>query len=256
MTRWMVLAGLALAFFGQQPVPETDDVLRLLSERRASLTSLQAEFTQLTITSDEDISSTGTLTYVKPKRIIFRYAEPPIEYMIDQNYAYEYDAELEQILVFDIEGRTESEAFFLGLESNLDVLKKTYTIKALPPLNPTRDVVALELVPIPKEDEEPFFEKVTLQLRKEDYLPVQIDIINGESSSVNFTIKNFTINEALPNEQSHVFVPELTDVILNDKPVEVTDEKGAYFPDNERLGLSEEPVALDVIEPVNTSADE
>jgi outer membrane lipoprotein-sorting protein len=256
MTICMVIAGLALASFGQQPAQDADDVLRLLSERRASLTTLQAEFSQLTISSDEDIVSCGTLTYAKPKRIIFRYAEPPIEYMIDEDYAYEYDAELEQILIFDIEGRTEVEAFFLGLESNIDVLKESYTIKVLTPLNTERDAVAIELVPIPKEDEEAVFEKITLQLRKEDYLPVQIDIINSESSSINFTIKNFTLNKELPKEISHVFVPKLTDVILNDEPIEVTDAKGAYFPDNDRLGLPTKSVELEVIDPIGAYVNE
>lgn len=256
MTGWMVIAGLALASFGQQPIPDADEVLRVLSERRESLSTMQAEFSQLTVTSDEDIASMGTLTYVKPKRIIFRYAEPPIEYMIDRNHAYEYDAELEQMLIFDIEGLPEAEAFFLGLESNIDALKESYVIKTLAPGNTERNAVAIELIPIPVDGEEPVFEKVTMQLRKEDYLPVQIDIVNSESSSVQFTIKNFKLNETLPKELSHVFVPDLTDVILNDDPFEVTGEQGAYFPDNERLGIVETPVESEDLDGEGAVVDE
>ena len=145
MTTWMLMAGIALASLGQQPVPDAQEVLRLLSEGREQLTTLEADFKQVTMTDDEDIKSTGTITYVKPKRIIFRYAEPPIEYMIDKNHAYEFDAELEQILIFNIEGRPEAEAFFLGLESNTELLQKSYTIRALPPENAERDAVAVDV---------------------------------------------------------------------------------------------------------------
>ena len=240
MTTWMLMAGIALASLGQQPVPDAQEVLRLLSEGREQLTTLEADFKQVTMTDDEDIKSTGTITYVKPKRIIFRYAEPPIEYMIDKNHAYEFDAELEQILIFNIEGRPEAEAFFLGLESNTELLQKSYTIRALPPENAEREAAALELIPKPIEDQEPICEKVTLQLRKVDYLPTKIDIINDESSNVTFTITNFKRNIDLPKERSHVFVPELTDVVLNDDAIEVVGETGTFFPDDERLGLNQE----------------
>ena len=107
----------------------------------------------------------------------------------------------------------------------------------MPPEDPETNAAAIELIPIAVEDREPMFEKVTLQLRKGDYLPTKIDIINSESSSVRFTISNFTINQPLDKKRTHVFTPDLTDVVLNDEAIEVTGEEGAYFPDDERLGL-------------------
>ena len=243
------MAGITLASLGQQPIPDAQEVLHLLSESRAQLATLEAEFTQLTITPDEDITSKGTIVYQKPKRIIFRYDEPPIAYMIDKKHAYEFDAELEQLLIFNIEGRPEAEAFFLGLESDSEVLKNSYTLRALAPENPERDAIALELIPKPLEDQEPIFEKVTMQLRKGDYLPMKIDIINDETSNVIFTVSNFKPNAHLPMERSHIFAPELTDVLLNDEIFELVGEDGAYFPDDERLSLNQEPdVPEEIIE--------
>ena len=87
-----------------------------------------------------------------------------------------------------------------------------------------------------------------------DYLPTKIDIINSESSSVRFTINNFTINEPLDKKRTHVITPDLTDVVLNDEAIEVTGEEGAYFPDDERLGLIPESDEVPSEETVN--ADE
>lgn len=256
MTTWMVMTAWVLTALGQQPVLEAQEVLGLLSEQRTQLTTLQATFKQVTMTSDEDTTSTGTLVYVKPKRIIFRYDDPAIDYMLDRHHAYEYDAELEQIMIFDIEGRPEAEAFFLGLESDTAILEKSYTIKALAPKDPERDAVALELLPRPVEDQEPIFAKVTLQLRKNDYLPTRIDIINDENSSVTFTIEDFILNQSLPKKSSHIFAPDLTDVVFNDEVLEAVGEAGAYFPNDARLGL--EPIAAipEESNTVDTPADE
>lgn len=250
------MAGLALTSLGQQPLPDAQEVLRLLGEHRTELTTMQATFKQITMTEEDDTTSTGTIVYVKPKRIIFRYDDPPVEYMIDKKHAYEYDAELEQIMIFNIEGRPEAEAFFLGLESDTELLKKSYTIKALAPENPERDAVALQLLPIPKEDIEPIFAKITLQLRKNDYLPTKIDIINNETSSVIFTITNFKLNESLPKNRSHIFTPDLTDLVLNDEVLDAVGEAGAFFPDDERLGLNQETGEPEATPEADANSDE
>ena len=142
-------------------------------------------------------------------------------------------------MIFDVAGRPEAEAFFLGLESNTKQLEKSYTVTALAPKNPERDAVALQLLPKPVEGQEPIFAKVTMQLRKGDYLPTRIDIINDELSSVTFTITDFKLNETLPQKLSHIFTPELTDVVFNDDVLDAVGEEGAYFPNNELLGLTE-----------------
>ena len=108
------------------------------SARRDATEALQASFVQTTITPDETIVSRGTLVYTKPKRLIFRYEDPPLEYMIDGLRVYEYDPDIEQIQIFELEDRPESEAFYLGFESNADRLQEAYSVRVLPPDDATR----------------------------------------------------------------------------------------------------------------------
>lgn len=215
----------------QEFSPDVQEVFRLFSEGRDEVKSMQARFTQMTMTPDDESVSEGSIVYVNPKRIIFRYDEPPIAYMIDLSDAYEYDEELEQILVYDIEDRPEAEAFFLGLESDTTKVQEAYDMRLLPAENPERDAFALELVPIPIEEEEPVFEKVTLQLRKGDYLPTRIFIVNDEDSTVLFKLDQFILNAALPRDRSHLFVPENTDVVINDVAMDPAGAAGRFFPD-------------------------
>ncbi|MFP6597277.1 MAG: outer membrane lipoprotein carrier protein LolA [Candidatus Hydrogenedentota bacterium] len=216
------------------PAPDVQEVFRLFSEERDEIQSMQARFTQMTMTPDEDIASEGSIVYVNPKRIIFRYDESdsagPITYMIDQSNAYEFDEELEQILVYDIEGRPEADAFFLGLDSDSKQVQEAYDMKLLPAENFERDAFALELVPIIKDDIEPIFQKVTLQLRKGDFLPTEIYIINDEDSNVLFKLSGFVLNEDLACDRSNVFVPENTDVVIDDIALDPVGKGGRFFP--------------------------
>jgi len=231
-----------LSAIAQDIAPDVQEVFHLFSEERDEIRSMQARFTQLTMTPDEDITSEGTIVYVNPRRIIFRYNESdsagPITYMIDQSNAYEYDEELEQILVYDIHGRPEADAFFLGLESDPKQVLEAYELKLLPAENPEQDAFALELVPIPIDDVEPIFQKVTLQLRKGDYLPTAIHIINDEDSNVVFKLDAFVLNQDLPKKISSLFVPENTDVIIDDVALDPVGESGRFFPEP---AVSEEP---------------
>jgi outer membrane lipoprotein-sorting protein len=234
MTRLIAAAaGIAFMFSAaaQDPAPDVQEVFRLFSEERDEVRSMQARFTQVTMSEEDEIESTGTVVYVNPKRIIFRYDDPPVTYMIDQSDAYEYDEELEQLLVYDIQGQPEAEAFFLGLESDTKSVQDAYDMRLLKPKDPERDAFALELIPKLKEDQESIFQKVTLQLGKEDYLPRRIEIINSEEAHVVFELTDFVLNEALARNRSHLFVPENTDVVINDEMLDPVSAEGHFYPE-------------------------
>jgi outer membrane lipoprotein-sorting protein len=224
----------SMVTFAQEPtesaVHTAQDIFKLFSEGRGDIESMQARFTQMTMTPEEDIESTGSIVYVSPKRIIFRYDDPPIAYMIDESNFYEYDEELEQFSSYDIQGRPEAEAFFLGLSNNTEKVKESYDLELLPAENPETDAFSLQLVPIPVEGEESIFEKVTLQLRKGDFLPAKVHIVNGEDSQVFFSLEGFVLNEDLPRDLSHVFVPEDTDLLIDDVALDPVGPGGRYLP--------------------------
>lgn len=231
MTALAGLTVLALMAQVQDAPPSAKTFLEVYGQERDALTTMQARFVQWTYTPEEDIQSTGTVTFVRPKRIIFRYDDPPLSYMIDDTHAYEYDEELEQILIYDIAGQPESEAFFMGMESDIGEIREAYAIEVLPPEDAIEGATAVRLTPHPSEDMEPLFEYVVLQMRTEDYLPTQILIRNDDESRVEYTLTDFTKNETLEPDQAQIFVKERTDIVVNDVALEPAGEDGHFFPD-------------------------
>src|SRR5690606_16122690 len=105
-----------------------------------------------------------------------------IDFMLDGLRIYEYDPEFEQLQMYDLEDRPETEALFLGFESEPGRLQEAYDV-AVRPRPGGEPGIELELTPKPVEDEDPLFLGVTLQLRPGDFLPVAIAIRNDEESS-------------------------------------------------------------------------
>lgn len=225
------MAGLSLLTVAQQPAPDAVTLLQQYSSERDTLTTMQARFTQWIYTPEEDIKSEGSVTFASPKRIIFRYNDPPLAYMIDDTHAYEYDEELEQIIIYDIEGQPEAEAFFLGMESDISEIQEAYEVSILPEEPNEADFLRVQLIPHPDEDLEPLFLSVTLKMRKSNFLPERILIRNDDDSRVEFTLTDFITNEALPDHRTHIFVPERTDIVVNDVALDPAGTEGRYFPE-------------------------
>ena len=221
---------LALAPFGQ-----TDTLFEKFfdgfAENRDAIQTLQTRFTQESITPDETLVSTGTIVYTNPKRLVFRYDDPALVYIIEGDRFYDYDPEIEQLQVFKIEDRPEAEAFFLGLSKDTDRLQEAYTIQLLPPVDPKRGGASLLLLPRQKEGEEPLFERIILQLDPEHFLPSQIHIVSDEESEVLYALEAFTINEPLAIEITHILLPEGTDIIIDDEFIETVGPGGKYMPE-------------------------
>jgi outer membrane lipoprotein carrier protein len=214
---------------GQTPAPA--DFYTEFAKHRDAIASMRAEFVQTTTNPDETDTAEGKLIYTRPKRLLFRYTDPPLDYMIDGLRAYEYDPDIAQVTIYDIEDKPESEAFYLGFESNADRLREAYEIYTLPPDDPATHVLAVEFVPKPKPDgESPLFERVRLQLRKSDMLPSKILIINDAESRTEFTVSNFGINEPMPEGMDHLKVPEGTVIVENDEYTGDVPVGGAVFP--------------------------
>jgi outer membrane lipoprotein-sorting protein len=214
---------------GQTQTPES--FFKEFSARRDAIDSLQARYVQTTITPDETIVSEGTLTYARPKRLIFRYQEPPLEYMIDGLRVYEFDPDIEQIQIYELEDRPESEAYYLGFETDSARLMEAYDVRIVPSDDPDRHALGIEFTPKPPDDEEePFFVRVAIQLRKGDLLPSTILIVNDEDSSTSFSITDYAMNNKLPETASHIWVPEGTTIVDNGNYVGEAPSNGALFP--------------------------
>lgn len=238
----MLAWALVLAVWGQADEPSAMEFFTVFAERRNAIGLLEATFVQMTVTPDEVIVSEGRLVYISPKRLIFSYDDPPLVYMIDKLRAYEYDPELEQVQIFDLEDRPESEAFYLGFENNVERLQEAYNVRLIPPSDALRYAFALEFAPKEDNEEEGYFEKVTLQLRKGDFLPAEILITNDEESHVEFKVSNFRLNGELDAAKTHLFLPEGTVIVDNDLYAGTVGPEGLQLPRPEEGRVESEPL--------------
>ena len=221
----------SIALFAAQNESSFESFLSEFTKTRNELQTLRATFTQTTITPDEEIVSTGTILYTNPKRILFRYDDPELHYLVDGLHAYEYDAELQQLQIFEMEDRPEVEALFLGFENNTKRLREAYRMRIVP-AEPGQKGITLELQPKDPDSESAFFETLTLHLREPDFLPESIHIRNDAESSVLYAVGDFALNVSLDPNEARLFLPEGTVIIRNDEYQETVGPGGMYLPED------------------------
>jgi outer membrane lipoprotein-sorting protein len=217
---------------------ELPEQFQSVLERRDSIETLTARFHQETIAPEELIESDGSLVYINPKRILFRYDDPPLTYMIDAKRSYEYDEEMEQLLVYDLDGGPEAEAFFLGFENNTSKVMEAYAITIEPATDSTKHVFTVVLTPKEQDEENLIFERVYLNIDRDHFMPSQITIINDEENKVVFHIDEFEINTSLDPKLPRLSVPEGTDIIINDESVGQAGPEGQSYPEPESVSTA------------------
>ncbi len=234
----IALIGLMSTIASAEPFGDIDAFFAQFTEQRNSLRQLEARFVQTTITPDETITSSGSIVYARTgdaedefgKRLIFRYDDPELAYMINGQRAYEYDAELKQLQIFDIEDSPAAEVFYLGFDNTTDRLLEAYRVRLLPAGEDNEGGVTLELTPKDPESESIFFEKVELRLRKGDLLPTHIHIVNDAESEVDYVVSDFVLREELEPAHIEIVLPEGTDIIDNEEYVETVGVGGKRVP--------------------------
>ncbi len=213
-----------------------DAFFKEFSAKRDSIQTLEATFKQQNKTPEETRSTEGSLVYVNPRRVVFRYEKPEVgaTYVIDGHTAYEYIPEIEQLEIYDIGDNPQSEIFFLGFEDNANELREAYNLELFDPEGTAEAVPGAEkglaIRPKPQEDQPVPFKEVRLYLREKDYLPVRIYVVNDEDSQTLIDISNFQINQPLDPARSQVSVPVGTKIIENDRLVETVQDEGLRLP--------------------------
>lgn len=228
MTAIAYLAASIAALFGADDGEALKKFFTEFAGKRDAVTSLRAPFTQRTITADETVTSNGVVTYARPRRLLFRYDDPKQVYLLDSGRAYEYDAELQQVQIFDLEDNPQSATFYLGFEDDVDSLVEANDIRLL--IDDETGNFAVELTPKPSDAEEAFFERATIHLRKGDFVPVEIHIVNDEESETRITLSDIVLNESLSGRDLQIELPEGTDIIENDDYIETVGSGGKRIP--------------------------
>jgi outer membrane lipoprotein-sorting protein len=202
------------------------------AKKRDGIHALEARFSQENVSPEETIDSQGSIVYVKPRRIIFRYEKPNpgTAYLLDGNKAYEYEEKVKQLQIYDLENNPQTEVFFLGFNDNTEALRKTYDVGVF-----TCDDKALGSKGItirPKKDaqEKEHFREVRIHLRDADFLPSRIHIVNDDESEVFITVSDYKINDKLDPAKTQLTIVEGTKVIQNDEFLETVGPGGKQVP--------------------------
>lgn len=202
--------------------------LQQFAERRQDIRTLTAPFKQLTITPEERLESKGVIAFRKPRRLAFRYENPGQVFLLDNLTVYDYDPELKQCQMFELEDDPQTAALFLGFEDDPARLLEAYNVAVDDPSGGMR---AIELTPKTENDDENYFEKIILRVDEKGMLPREIQIVNDAESEVLITIGEYRINGRLAAEQTRLDLPEGTDILKNDDFVETVGPRGKRFPE-------------------------
>ncbi len=246
----MIVAILAIAA-AAETVDPVDAFFAEFAEKRSHIHQLEAQFAQDNFVPDHRSRAIGRLTYASPRRIMFRYADPPVTYFVDGMIVYEYDEETEQMRILDLSEEPEAEALFLGFQDNVERLRTAYDTTLFDPDEigeKELDLMdrgafdggfrGLELCPKPAEpsgEEEAeasihLFERVRLFLRVKDLLPVYIHVVTDEDAEMMLHVTQFKINDAADLDDMHIDLPEGTKVIQGDAMLEKVGPEGKRVP--------------------------
>jgi outer membrane lipoprotein-sorting protein len=211
-------------------VPSFDAFFKEFAVKRNAITSLDARFTQITKVPEEELTTDGALAYRQPRRIVFRTEKPDRTTLIEEHRGYEYEPEIKQLVIYDIEDNPRAEVFFLGFDNDTEALRKAYDV-SLFVTDDARGSRGILIKPKPVPDEDPLFIEVKLFLRNEDYLPYRIAVQNDKDSQVTIDVKEYKINTALADDRMKIKVASGTKVVENNQVLETVGEGGKTFPD-------------------------
>jgi len=198
------------------------------AKQRDQVETVSATFSQKAVQPDDVVETEGTLRFIRPRRIIFEQQDPKIVRLIDDLRLFEYDPELEQLQVVDIEASPQADIFFFGFDQNTDALRDAYDVSLLLPENDNR---GLQIRPKLQDREDAVFEEVTIYFRAEDLLPDQITIVYDEQSRVILSLRDYVVNAPLDPAETQIALAEGTKIIENDTPIETVGAGGKLVPE-------------------------
>lgn len=216
-----------------------DSFFKAFKEKRDGVGSLQAAFVQKTILPQEIITTEGILYYSKPRRILFSTKDPDRATLVDGRRGYEYDAEIKQMTIFDIEDHPRANIFFLGFDDDTEALKTAYELTLFETDDP-RGKHGIKITPRPDSEEEAYFLEANLYLRDEDYLPYRIHIVNDKESQLYIDVSDIAKKPGQDLESACFFIPEGVKVVENDRVIETIGSGGRHVPQEPQGELIEE----------------
>lgn len=213
------------------PESDVDAFFREFAAKRDGIAALQAAFTQKTILPDETLEAAGTILFVKPRRIVFRTDDPERVTLVDNDRGYEYDPEIRQLQMFDIEANPRADIFFLGFTNDINRLREAYDLTLFDVKDEPKGKRGIRIRPRADSGDEAYFVEVNLYLRDQDFLPHRIHIQNDAEAQVVIEVAEPDTVVRPEPKQTQIFVGEKTKIVENDRVREVVGPGGQWMPD-------------------------
>lgn len=213
------------------PESDVDAFFREFAAKRDGIAALQAAFTQKTILPDETLEAAGTILFVKPRRIVFRTDDPERVTLVDNDRGYEYDPEIRQLQMFDIEANPRADIFFLGFTNDINRLREAYDLTLFDVKDEPKGKRGIRIRPRADSGDEAYFVEVNLYLRDQDFLPHRIHIQNDAEAQVVIEVAEPDTAVRPEPKQTQIFVEEKTKIVENDRVREVVGPGGQWMPD-------------------------
>lgn len=230
---------LCLCCAAEEGKEDVDGFFKAFKEKRDGIGSLQANFMQKTILPQEVITTEGALYYSKPRRILFSTKDPDRATLVDGRRGYEYDSEIKQMTIFDIEDHPRANIFFLGFDDDTKALESAYNLTLFEADDP-RGRHGIKIQPKQDSDESAYFIEANLYLRDEDYLPYRIHIVNDKDSQLYIDVNDIVKQAEQDLDSARFTLPEGIKIIENDRVIDTVGPGGRTVPAESQEGLLEE----------------
>jgi len=211
---------LAAAALMPAAVPDEAEFFARFKEAREGIEVLQAEYTEKNITPDETFLAEGTLLYANPRRIL-RTTHYPYHaaVLIDGTTSYQYEPEVRQLVIHELDNSPEADILFFGFDSDVDRLREHYDISLFVLEDHPLGELGLELQPKEGTEAEGLFARALLYLRDDNLLPHRVQLVFDAESQLVVEMSDYTVNAAIEPAESQIEVAEGTAIIRNDEIV-------------------------------------
>jgi len=224
---------LAAAMAAAAPL-DLDTFFAEFKEKRAGIDVLEAQYVETTILPEDTFTAKGELLYVAPDRIVRRTTDPyEATLLIDGELGYQYEPEVKQVVIYDLEYSPESEILFLGFSNDLGALQEAYDLRVFRTKQQGKQRTGLEVKPRPDLHKDPLFIEATLYLREKDFLPYKIRIQTDPESELILDVSDFVINGGVAPADTQIALAPGTKIVQDNAVMETVGEGGRRIPEPE-----------------------
>lgn len=214
-----------------EPVNPLDTFFEEFAAKRAPIHHVSATYKETAFVGDDFFETEGKVLFVRPRRLLRQTVKPePSSILIDDRTLYQYEPEVLQLVVEELEDLPEADLLFFGFDGNLATLKDSYDISLFLVKDDPEAGQGVLIKPFTEDVVDAPFIEVNLYLRTKDYLPYRIDIITDEDAHTKYVMDHYEVNGDLDPSETQLFIPEGTDIINGDEFIESVGPEGKRMP--------------------------